>query len=74
MLRCQRGSSGEPPQQVHAEIVLGCDGVNSTVRRSLHPADELVHSGVNAWRGVTRYPPILGRRSYMLVDGTYNAD
>lgn len=66
-LRFQRGSDGETLPPLRAEVVLGCDGVNSAIRRTLYPAEQLVFSGVNAWRGVTRYPPILGGRTYMRI-------
>ncbi len=47
-----------PPQRGRA--VIGCDGVNSALRRQLHPGEgDPVYSGVNMWRGVTRLPPML---------------
>ncbi|MBO0850990.1 MAG: flavin-dependent oxidoreductase [Pseudonocardia sp.] len=43
-----------------ADGLVGCDGVHSAVRRQLHPGEgEPVYSGVNMWRGVTVWPPIL---------------
>ncbi|GIG88625.1 flavin-dependent oxidoreductase [Plantactinospora endophytica] len=43
-----------------AAVVVGCDGVHSVLRRQLHPDEgEPVYSGVNMWRGVTRWPPFL---------------
>jgi 2-polyprenyl-6-methoxyphenol hydroxylase-like FAD-dependent oxidoreductase len=47
-----------PPQRGRA--VVGCDGVNSALRRQFHPAEgDPRYSGVNMWRGVTRWPPML---------------
>jgi 2-polyprenyl-6-methoxyphenol hydroxylase-like FAD-dependent oxidoreductase len=47
-----------PPQSGAA--VIGCDGLHSVVRRQLHPDEgEPIYSGVNMWRGVTRWPPML---------------
>jgi 5-methylphenazine-1-carboxylate 1-monooxygenase len=47
-----------PPQRGRA--VIGCDGVNSALRRQFHPDEgEPRYSGVNMWRGVTRWPPML---------------
>jgi len=47
-----------PPQRGRA--VIGCDGVNSALRRQFHPGEgEPRYSGVNMWRGVTRWPPML---------------
>ena len=40
---------------------IGCDGIHSALRRQLVPADgEPRYSGVNMWRGVTRWPAWLG--------------
>ena len=40
---------------------IGCDGIHSAIRRQLHPQDGPPrYSGVNMWRGVTRWPPMLG--------------
>ncbi|HEX9491274.1 MAG TPA: flavin-dependent oxidoreductase [Stellaceae bacterium] len=47
-----------PPQRGAA--VIACDGIHSTVRKQLYPDEgEPIYSGVNMWRGVTRWPPIL---------------
>jgi 2-polyprenyl-6-methoxyphenol hydroxylase-like FAD-dependent oxidoreductase len=40
---------------------IGCDGIHSVLRRQLHPQDGPPrYSGVNMWRGVTRWPAYLG--------------
>jgi len=40
---------------------IGCDGIHSALRRQLHPGDGAPrYSGVNMWRGVTRWPAFLG--------------
>ena len=47
-----------PPQR--AAVAVGCDGINSAVRRQLYPAEgDPIYSGVNMWRGVTRWQPFL---------------
>src|ERR1700686_3686086 len=47
-----------PPQRGAA--LIACDGIHSTVRKQLYPDEgEPIYSGVNMWRGVTRWPPIL---------------
>lgn len=52
--------SGEQQPSQSAGAVIGCDGLHSVVRRQLHPDEgEPIYSGVNMWRGVTRWPPIL---------------
>jgi 5-methylphenazine-1-carboxylate 1-monooxygenase len=44
---------------VRGEIVVGCDGIHSAIRRQLYPAEgEPLYTGVNMWRGVTRWKPI----------------
>jgi 5-methylphenazine-1-carboxylate 1-monooxygenase len=53
--------SGEdlPPQPGAA--LIGADGIHSAIRKQLYPAEgEPIYSGVNMWRGVTRWRPILG--------------
>jgi 5-methylphenazine-1-carboxylate 1-monooxygenase len=45
---------------VRGEIVVGCDGIHSVIRRQLYPNEGEPHyTGVNMWRGVTRWRPIL---------------
>ena len=60
-------SSGKDLEPVRADIAVGCDGVNSTVRRKFYPEEQLVFTGINTWRGITRRRPILSGRSYMRV-------
>ena len=53
-----------PPQQ--GSVVIGCDGINSAIRRQLYPGEgPPVYSGVNMWRGVTRWRPILSGASFV---------
>ncbi len=57
----RRFGSGEalPPQR--GRCVVGADGIHSTIRKQLYPDEgEPIYSGVNMWRGVTRWKPILG--------------
>jgi 2-polyprenyl-6-methoxyphenol hydroxylase-like FAD-dependent oxidoreductase len=54
------GATGEPLAARRGRAVIGCDGVNSALRRQFHPNEgEPRYSGVNMWRGVTRWPPML---------------
>ena len=47
-----------PP--VTARALIGADGINSAIRRQLYPAEGPPrYSGVNMWRGVTRWQPFL---------------
>jgi 2-polyprenyl-6-methoxyphenol hydroxylase-like FAD-dependent oxidoreductase len=60
-------STGAPLPPVEADIVVACDGVNSTVRRQFYPDEKVAFSGINTWRGVTRHKPILTGKSYIRV-------
>ncbi|MGH3345273.1 MAG: flavin-dependent oxidoreductase [Carbonactinosporaceae bacterium] len=60
--------AGGPAPPVRASVVVGCDGIHSTVRRQLHPEEGPPrYSGVNMWRGVTRWPPFLTGASMVRV-------
>ncbi len=63
----KRTSTGEMLENVTADVVVACDGVNSVIRKQFYPDDKVVFSGINTWRGVTRHKPILGGRTYMRV-------
>lgn len=52
---------------VEADIVIACDGVNSTVRRAFYPNEKLAFGGINTWRGVSVHPPILTGKSYLRI-------
>ena len=67
MLAFEQTSSGVKLAPVHGDVVVACDGVNSTVRRRYYPDESMAFGGINTWRGVTRHRPILGGRSYMRI-------
>lgn len=52
---------------VRADIVIACDGVNSTIRRQFYPDEKVAFAGINTWRGVTVHQPILTGKSYLRV-------
>lgn len=53
-----------PPQK--GDVLIGCDGIHSVVRKQLHPDEGAhVYSGVNMWRGVTRMKPYMTGESYV---------
>ena len=55
-----------PPQRGAA--VVACDGINSAIRKQLYPDEgDPIYSGVNMWRGVTRWQPILSGASMIRV-------
>ena len=52
--------SGASLPSQRGAVVIGCDGINSVVRKQLYPDEgEPIYSGVNMWRGVTRWKPFL---------------
>src|SRR3954451_21053358 len=43
---------------------IACDGIHSAIRRQLYPNEgEPRYSGINMWRGVTRWKPVLSGAS-----------
>jgi 2-polyprenyl-6-methoxyphenol hydroxylase-like FAD-dependent oxidoreductase len=60
-------SGAKPPASERANILIGCDGVNSTVRKILVANDKVVFNGINTWRGVTWHQPILDGRTYLRI-------
>jgi 2-polyprenyl-6-methoxyphenol hydroxylase-like FAD-dependent oxidoreductase len=66
-LAFEQTSSGVKLAPVQGDVVVACDGVNSTVRRRYYPDEAMAFGGINTWRGVTRHKPILGGKSYMRV-------
>ncbi|HEY3918024.1 MAG TPA: flavin-dependent oxidoreductase [Stellaceae bacterium] len=66
-LRLRATSSGMMLDPVDAEVAIGCDGINSAVRKQFYPDEQVAFAGINTWRGVTRRQPILTGRSYMRI-------
>lgn len=45
-------------------VAIACDGINSAVRKQFYPDEgEPRYSGINMWRGVTRWKPMLSGAS-----------
>jgi 5-methylphenazine-1-carboxylate 1-monooxygenase len=58
------GPAGPNRRTVRGRAAIACDGINSAIRRQLFPEEgEPRYSGVNMWRGVTRWKPILSGAS-----------
>ena len=53
---------------VRSEVVIGCDGIRSAIRRQMYPQEgEVAFGGINLWRGVTIGKPVLDGRSAIRV-------
>jgi len=66
-LRLRESSTGAEIGSVRGDVVVACDGVNSTIRRQFYPGETLAFTGINTWRGVTRRAAILTGRSYIRI-------
>jgi 2-polyprenyl-6-methoxyphenol hydroxylase-like FAD-dependent oxidoreductase len=66
-IRFRETSTGKDAPSINAEVTIGCDGINSAVRKQFYPNETVAFAGINTWRGVTRRKPILTGRSYMRV-------
>jgi 5-methylphenazine-1-carboxylate 1-monooxygenase len=61
--RFRDGSGASLPER-RGDVLVGCDGLHSAIRKQLHPEEgEPVYSGINMWRGVTVWPPFLSGAS-----------
>ena len=50
------------------DIVVSCDGIHSVIRKQFYPDEgEPRYSGVNMWRGVTRWKPFLTGASMVRI-------
>ena len=51
-----------------ASIMIGCDGINSTVRKKLNPGEGSANwSGIMMWRGTTKGSKFLSGKSMVMV-------
>jgi 5-methylphenazine-1-carboxylate 1-monooxygenase len=58
------GPGGAVRGSVRGRAAIACDGINSAIRKQFFPHEgEPRYSGVNMWRGVTRWKPILSGAS-----------
>src|SRR5215218_651229 len=56
------GSTGR--STVRGGVAIACDGIHSAIRKQFYPGEgEPRYSGVNMWRGVTQWRPILSGAS-----------
>jgi 2-polyprenyl-6-methoxyphenol hydroxylase-like FAD-dependent oxidoreductase len=58
------GPGGAGRSTMRGRAAIACDGINSAIRKQFFPGEgEPRYSGVNMWRGVTRWKPILSGAS-----------
>ena len=58
------GPGGTGGTTVRGRVAIACDGINSAIRKQFFPDEgEPRYSGVNMWRGVTRWKPMLSGAS-----------
>ena len=55
------------------DILIGCDGIHSVVRRQFYPDEgAFCYRGINLWRGVTRSKPFLTGRSIARIGARHS--
>ncbi|HEV7876699.1 flavin-dependent oxidoreductase [Bradyrhizobium sp.] len=58
------GPNGASRSTMRGRVAIACDGIHSAIRRQFYPDEgEPRYSGVNMWRGVTRWKPMLSGAS-----------
>lgn len=56
--------NGAPLPPARGTVVIACDGLHSAIRKQFHPGEGAPrYSGINMWRGVTVWAPILSGAS-----------
>ena len=60
--------TGKPLPAQRGTVAVSCEGIHSVLRKQLYPGEgPPKYSGVNMWRGVTRWQPILSGASMVRV-------
>ncbi len=61
-------ANGKPLPPQRGSVVVGCEGIHSTLRKQLYPNEgPPLYSGINMWRGVTRWKPFLSGGSMVRI-------
>jgi len=61
-------AAGKPLPAQRGAVAVSCEGIHSVLRKQLYPAEgPPKYSGINMWRGVTRWQPILTGASMIRV-------
>jgi 2-polyprenyl-6-methoxyphenol hydroxylase-like FAD-dependent oxidoreductase len=54
--------------RAEGDVLIGCDGIHSAVRRALHPSEGPPKwNGITMWRGVTSSKPFLAGRTMIMA-------
>ena len=61
-------ATGTSVARVESDLLVGCDGIHSVVRRTLYPQEDPPHwNGITMWRGVTVAKPFLSGRTTIMA-------
>jgi 5-methylphenazine-1-carboxylate 1-monooxygenase len=61
-------ASGEPRSRVEADLLIGCDGIHSMIRRAFFPNERPPKwNGITMWRAVTEGAPFLSGRTMIMA-------
>lgn len=61
-------ATGTSVARVESDLLVGCDGIHSVVRRALYPAEgPPLWNGITMWRGVTVAKPFLSGRTTIVA-------
>jgi 2-polyprenyl-6-methoxyphenol hydroxylase-like FAD-dependent oxidoreductase len=63
-----RSGTGERLPSQRGTVVVACDGIHSVVRKQFFPDEGPPrYSGLNMWRGVTRWKPFLDGKTFVRI-------
>ena len=61
-------ADGKPLAPVRGTVAVSCEGIHSVLRKQLYPNEgPPKYSGINMWRGVTRWKPFMSGASMIRV-------
>jgi len=61
-------ATGKPLEPQRGSVLVSCEGIHSTLRKQLYPDEgPPKYAGINMWRGVTRWKPILTGASMIRI-------
>jgi 2-polyprenyl-6-methoxyphenol hydroxylase-like FAD-dependent oxidoreductase len=67
-------AKGNPLPSQRASIAVSCEGIHSVIRKQLYPNEgPPKYSGINMWRGVTRWKPFLSGASMIRIGWLHQA-